>query len=286
MPGRNGLVPVTVVIPVKNESRNVVDCIHSAAGLCEIIVVDSGSTDATVPLARQAGATVLHFEWNGTFPKKRNWVLQTHSFKTPWVLFLDADERLTPKVIEEIGRAVIEENFVGYWLRYDLYFMGRLLRHGVKQRKLALFRVHAGGYERIEEKAWSGLDMEIHEHPILVGEVGEIRSPLKHLERKSIDDYLARHRDYADWEASRFLALSSASVVQMSHTWRQRLKYGLLDKLYFAPGYFLVTYILRGGFLDGHPGFVYAFLKMMYFFQVRLKILERRSWPPSEEMLQ
>ena len=89
-------LPLTIVVPVKNEAANLPACLASLPSGVPVIVVDSASTDGTVAIARAAGAEVLNFAWLGGFPKKRNWVLQTWRFQTPWVLFLDADERLTP----------------------------------------------------------------------------------------------------------------------------------------------------------------------------------------------
>ena len=86
------VLPVTVVVPVRNEERNIAECLARIRGFAGVLVVDSGSTDRTCDIARQHGAQVITFEWDGRFPKKRNWVLRTQAIDTPWVLFLDADE--------------------------------------------------------------------------------------------------------------------------------------------------------------------------------------------------
>jgi glycosyltransferase involved in cell wall biosynthesis len=96
------MLSVTVVIPVKNEAANLPECLSRLENFGHAIVVDSGSTDATIQIAKDAGAEVLHFEWDGRFPKKRNWVLRHYEFKTEWVLFLDADEFITPRFVEEL----------------------------------------------------------------------------------------------------------------------------------------------------------------------------------------
>ena len=91
------MLPVTVVIPVRNEERNLPGCLRALGkDFSEIVVVDSGSTDRTREIAEDGGAVVLDFNWDGKFPKKRNWALRHHEFQTPWVLFLDADEQVTP----------------------------------------------------------------------------------------------------------------------------------------------------------------------------------------------
>ena len=85
-------LPVTVVVPVRNEEKNIAECLTRLRGFAGVLVVDSGSTDRTCDIAREHGARVITFEWDGRFPKKRNWVLRTQAIETPWVLFLDADE--------------------------------------------------------------------------------------------------------------------------------------------------------------------------------------------------
>lgn len=267
-------LPVTVVIPVKNEATNLPTCLAALTDFSEIVVVDSGSTDPTVEIAAAAGATVLKFDWAGGFPKKRNWVLQTFAFKTKWVLFLDADEKLTNAFKTAVAAAVAQTDFVGFWLRYRNHFLGSVLHHGVPQRKLALFRVGSGQYERIDDPGWSALDMEVHEHPILDGIVGEISEPIDHNDFRGLHHTINRHNDYSSWEAHRYLSLVDDPCAWARLTARQQLKYRNLRRWWYAPVYFLTTYVLKHGFLDRGPGFFYAMLKFMYFFDVRAKILE------------
>lgn len=131
-----------------------------------MLVIDSGSEDTTFEIAREAGAEVLEFSWDGHFPKKRNWILRNYTFETTWVLFLDADEYVTEAFVAELEASLASTDCVGFWLNYERWFLGRELKYGDEFLKLALFHVGAGEYERIEESSWSGLDMEIHEYPV------------------------------------------------------------------------------------------------------------------------
>jgi glycosyltransferase involved in cell wall biosynthesis len=270
-----GEIPVTVVIPVKNEELNLGRCLGALSRFTEVMVVDSGSTDRTQEIARRAGASLVDFKWNGRYPKKRNWVLLNEKLANNWVLFLDADEEVDGRFCDEVAAAIASGRHNGYWLNYTNYFLGRRLRHGVPQRKLALFRVGAGLYERIEEESWSDLDMEIHEHPVVKGSVGEIRAPIEHNDFHGLDKFLDRHRDYARWEARRFLLLSRRSATDSpALTSRQRIKYRHLTGWWYPWCYFLYAYIMRLGFLDGAGGFQYAFYKAWYFLTIHLMIRE------------
>lgn len=270
------MIPVSVVVPVKNEERTLSECLERLGRFAEIIVVDSASTDRTAEIARLHGATVIHFAWNGQYPKKRNWLLMSHKFATEWVLFLDADEYVDHAFCEAVRAAVASGKYQGYWLNYTNHFMGCALRHGVPQRKLAMFRVGAGLYERIEERAWSNLDMEVHEHPTIQGPVGEIKEPIDHRDFRGMDRFIDRHRDYAKWEANRYLLLLREGGAEVPLTRRQRFKYANIERWWYAWFYFLYTYVGRLGFLDGGPGFYYAFLKAWYFCIIRLLIVELR----------
>lgn len=287
---------VTIVIPVKNETLNVRRCISAVSSLGPVLVVDSLSDDGTQAAAISAGAEVVTFQWNGQFPKKRNWALRTYNFKTEWVLFLDADEFVSSAFIQEVKTAIHETNHDGYWLNFSNYFMGKELRGGDPFKKLALFRVGAGEYERIEEDNWSHLDMEVHEHPVLEGAVGEIETPIEHNDFRGLKHYIAKHNEYSSWEAKRYLrlvwqrdqalqpsAIDHQSSQQSCAEWngltpRQKKKYRNLAKWWFAPAYFVMSYFVKKGFLDGRVGLNFALMKAIYFYQIRLKIHEELSF--------
>ena len=264
-------------MPVRNEERNLPRCLSQLTAFESVVVVDSGSTDRTEAIARECGADYLLFNWDGRFPKKRNWVLLNHRFTTSWVLFLDADEYVTQDFTAELAGVLPTTTHAGFWVQYSNYFLGRELRHGIPMRKLALIRVGAGLYERIEEDRWSGLDMEVHEHPIVKGSLGSLRSRIEHNDYKGLHAYIARHNDYSSWEASRFVQLEKTPAAWADFTPRQRRKYGSLTRWWLAPAYFLNSYIWKLGFLDGFPGFAFAAMKAIYFFQIRLKINETRG---------
>lgn len=267
-------LPITVIIPIKNEEANLFGCLQTLVDFTEVIVVDSQSTDRSIAIAKEWGAKVLQFKWNGHFPKKRNWTLETYAFRTPWVLFLDADERVTPEFIRELRTVIWSSPHVGYWISYANHFQGRRLRFGVPQRKLALFRANAGRYERIDEISWSNLDMEIHEHPLLNGSVGRINARVEHYDYKTLRDFIERHNSYSSWEASRYVATILNRVPGPKLTFRQKVKYRLICFGVLPPAYFIYTYILMGGILDGWAGLHYAIRKAIYFFDVACKVSE------------
>jgi glycosyltransferase involved in cell wall biosynthesis len=264
---------VAVIVPTLNERRNIEDCLRSAARFAELVVVDSGSTDGTVEIAQRMGATVAPFRWNGRFPKKRNWTLDNHPLKSEWVLFLDADERVTPQFVAELQAILPSTLHSGFWIHYDNHFMGRLLRHGVPQRKLALFRTGAGRFERIDERRWSRFDMEIHEHPTINGTIGAVRRSLVHLDYSSLSHFIDKHNQYSDWEAHRIREMNRVAPGARL-TVRQKVKYAAARYRVFSLVYFLIAYVGYRGFLDGRAGFNFAILKAIYFYQIALKLRE------------
>jgi len=269
---------VTVVIPTFNEQLNIRDCLRSVEHVfTHIVVLDSQSTDETTTIARMSEAEVITFHWNGQFPKKRNWLLRNYAFSTPWVLFLDADERVTDAFVGELSGLLADSPHVGFWLRYENIFLGSVLRYGDQMRKLALFRVGAGEYERVPVAMSIGMDMEIHEQPQLNGTTGIITSPLKHIDYKGLTHYIGKHNQYSAWEAAKVVVLANQEPSARQHmSQRQWLKYRYVDQWWFAWFYFLACYVAKLGFLDGWPGYVFAKMKKRYFEDIRLKILESR----------
>ena len=270
-------LPVTVAIPVKNEEANLARCLKRLGRFAEIVVIDSGSTDRTAEIAKEFGARVVDFRWNGRYPKKRNWFLLNAPPTQPWVLFLDADEFVDEAFCEALAGAVTVDGINGYWLRYSNYFLGRPLQHGLAQRKLALFRVGTALYEKIDEQYWSSLDMEVHEHPVVEGETGEISAPIEHQDYKGLGKFIEKHRDYALWEAQRYAGLRRDPSVWECFTPRQRFKYRHLAKWWYPWFYFVVSYLAKLGFLDGGAGLHYAAYKAWYFQTIRLLIKERQA---------
>jgi hypothetical protein len=225
-------------------------------------------------IAQRNDVEVLDFKWNGQFPKKRNWFLQNHTPLTKWILFLDADEYLTEGFKNEIRNAIVDENKVGFWLTYTRYFLGKKLKGGYPLRKLALFRVGAGEYEKIEENNWSTLDMEIHEHPVLKGDIGTVKSEIDHLDFRGISHYVIKHNEYASWEAERIMKMGTNLEIKKQWTWKQKIKYKLMLTPFIGPAFFLGSYFLLGGFRDGSRGLAFSILKASYFTQVYCKIKE------------
>lgn len=267
-------IPVTVVVPVKNEEKQLPSCLELLSDFDEVIVVDSNSTDRTPRIVERFGATYISFNWNGLFPKKRNWTLRNVPIKNKWVLFLDADEFVTASFISELRDTLKNTDCVGFWVVYINEFMGKLMKHGAPMKKLPLFRIGAGEYEHIDEKNWSSLDMEVHEHPILEGKIGKIKSPIIHRDFRGLTHYIAKHNEYSCWEAHRFLEKKN-TVGEISFS--QKVKYFLIDSWLLAPLYFCYCYFIKLGFLEGKEGFIWAGYKMQYFFNVKAKITELRN---------
>ena len=266
---------LTIAIPVKNEEENLPGCLsHIGDDFAKhIVLIDSTSTDSTIDIAKTHNIEVIDFKWNGKFPKKRNWFLRNYNFKTRWVLFLDADEYITEEFKKEVSNELNNDEKVGFWLNYTIYFLGKRLKGGYPLKKLALFQVGAGEYERIDEEMWSNLDMEIHEHPVLNGSVGKIKPKIDHRDFRGISHYMNKHNEYASWEAYRYLKTMNNGEAD-TLTWKQKLKYKLFRSPLVGTFYFLGSYVIYGGWKDGSVGFVFSILKMAYFTQIYCKIKE------------
>lgn len=269
-------IPVTVVIPVKDEARNLTRCLPLLRRFAQVWVVDTHSRDGTREIVESAGRRYVAFTWDGAFPKKRNWVLLNFEIPTDWVLFLDADEFVTDAFSEEVAARTKDPEIAGYWCQYDNHFLGRRLRFGLPQRKLALFRAGAGLYEKIPENAWSSLDMEVHEHPQITGKVGRIKSRIVHDDDRGISKFVDRHIAYARWEAKR------VETLVLSDAWgkfslRQKAKYSALGKGWYPVAYFFYVYVIRLGVLDGRAGLLYALYKAWYFLTIGLLIKQAKQ---------
>jgi glycosyltransferase involved in cell wall biosynthesis len=275
-------VPISVLVPVKNEANNLARCLDALRDWAsEIVVVDSQSADGTAELAQSYGATVLQFQYQGGWPKKRQWALDTFAFRNRWILLLDADEILPSLLKEEIARAIQRDNYYGYWVRLQIYFLARQLRHGDTELwKLSLFQLGRGKFERrLEDQDTRMADMEIHEHVLVDGRVGRLREAIRHENVNSLFRYIEKHNQYSEWEARVAIEANKDGTLPPSLFGNQaQQRRWLRSVVYAMPGspvlVFLYWYLFRLGFLDGTPGCVYCAFRAVQLFHSKAKILE------------
>lgn len=281
---RDVSLPVSVVIPVRNEARNLPRCLESLRGAGEVYVVDSFSSDETVEIARACGARVVQFHYHGGWPKKRQWALDTLPFSYEWILLLDADEALTPTLAAEVRQAIRDPRFCGYYVRLQMMFLGRALRHGdVSFYKLSLFRRGMGRFEcRLQQQDPSMGDMEVHEHVIVDGPTAALKHPLLHHNVASLSHYIRKHDEYSNWESRVLMQQYESLPLTASPLGNQaRRRRWLKRKFLRLPGspvlLFLYRYVLRLGFLDGVPGLIYCVFQAVQLFHTKAKMYEFRS---------
>lgn len=261
-------VPVAIMVPVKNEARNLARCLASVRWAAEVWVVDSQSTDGTAAIAEALGARVVEFHFNGTWPKKKNWAFETLPFGFPWVFVLDADEVLPPEAEAEVRSIVADpaHPVAGYWINRRFHFMGRWLRHAYYPNwNLRLFRHALGRYERVTAAPTASGDNEVHEHVTVRGATGRLRCEMDHYAFPSIEVFVDKHNRYSNWEARVALDGVNDGGLQLASVRRRRWLKRLARRLPFRPFLrFAYVYFWQRGFLDGRAGYYFARLHAMY----------------------
>jgi len=276
-----------VLIPTRNEILNIAACIESLGQVDEIVVVDSGSTDGTVETAQQLGARVEQFDWNGKWPKKKNWALENIPWRNEWVLIIDADERATPALRAELANILANPpaDIAGYYVNRQFWFMGGWLKHCgyYPSWNLRFFRHRLGRYEKLPGVVQTNSgDNEVHEHVELDGASGELAGELEHYAFPNIATWVEKHNRYSDWEAKvdQVAGEASASDIDPSLARKRRMK-TMARKLPFRPTLrFLYHYIFRLGILDGYRGFVFCRLMAFYEFLSVIKGAEQSHQGP------
>ena len=279
------VLPVTVIVPVRNEARNLPRCLDSLRGAGEVLVIDSQSSDETCAIAESFGARVVQFQYAGGWPKKRQWALDTIPLAYDWILLLDADETMTAQLFQEIRKAIQNPQMVGYRVRLQMYFLGKLLRHcDASFWKLSLFRKGQARFEcRLKGQDASMADMEVHEHMIADGPVGALQNPLVHHNVESLSRYIRKHDEYSNWEARVLTGADGGSEAMAGSPWgtQAERRRWLKKKLYRLPGspalLFFYRYVFRFGFLDGVPGLIYCTFQAVQMFHTKAKIYELKK---------
>lgn len=268
-------VPVSVVVPVKNEAANLPRCLASVAWAGEMWVVDSHSTDATAEIAARTGARVVQFEFNGTWPKKKNWALENLAFAHEWVLLLDADETLPPEAEAEIRAIVTQPGGPdGYWINRRFNFLGQWLRHAYYPNwNLRLFRHARGRFEKLTDAATDSGDVEVHEHVVVRGETARLRAEMDHFAFPSVASFIEKHNRYSNWEARVALERAHGAAPREvgARRWLRRLSLVLPCRPLLR---FLYVYVWQRGFLDGRAGYYFARLHATYEFLCVAKTYE------------
>ncbi len=239
MPPSHGL---SVIIIARNEEHDIADCLESVKPLAtEIILADSGSTDQTIEIAKRFGVQVFHKEWEGYGPQKQ---FALDKAKGPWVLNIDADERLSPALQTEIRQILAWDPSIashGYDIPFRHTFLGKRLRFGgvAGEKHIRLFQK---GHVTYGNK-------KIHEGVHLDSPAGHLNHPIDHLSYRNIEEYLTKCNLYTS-----LIAQEKWEKGERFHCWHHlRL-----------PMAFFMRYVLKLGFLDGEAGLIYAALSAYY----------------------
>jgi glycosyltransferase involved in cell wall biosynthesis len=280
--------PLSVLIPAKNEGANLSGCLASVTFADEIVVVDSASTDGTQAIAALAGARLVPFEWNGRFPRKKNWALENIPWRYEWVLIIDADERITPELEKQIRDAIRRNDADGFYLNRRFWFLSGWINHCgyFPSWNLRLFRHRLGRYEQIEinDSARSG-DNEVHEHVLLDGRAGYLSAPMEHYAFPDVATFIEKHNRYSTWEAAAREQLclgTSRKTLRATPLGtaieRKRWLRKLAMRAPFRPSLrFLYHYIWKQGFRDGYRGWVLCRLLAWYEWTIVWKEREIRA---------
>jgi len=240
---------LSVVIITKNEELNIGRCLTSVQEIAdEIIVVDSGSNDGTVDIARNLGASVYHQDWLG-FDKQKNYAASLAT--KDYILFLDADEEVSEELKSSIREAMAKKDRVGWKIHRKTYYMGKVLHH-VWHREWLLRLVKRG------EGHFKG---DLHEKMICNGKTGKLRGPLLHYSYKSLSDQMNRLVGYAR---------QSAMIME-----KEGRKFYFFN-LVLNPMWAFFKVFLRGGFLEGYRGVLIAVFEATYTFLKYAFLLERK----------
>jgi glycosyltransferase involved in cell wall biosynthesis len=275
------MIPVTVVVMTRNEAANIRPCVRALDRFDQVFVVDSGSDDGTAEIAAGLGADVVSFQWNGRYPKKKQWCLDNLALRNSWVLYCDADERITPELADEIASLMVSgTDLAGYFIPGQPVFGGVRHRHGAWNRKLALMDRRRASFPAFPDLNVDTMwEVEGHYQPELQGRAGSLRHAMIHEEATSLHGWFDRHNRYSDWEAA---LLFDGRIGQLSHRERGCRKFlkGVFIRMPGRPlAAFLHSYLLRMGFLDGMPGFDRAVARAFYYWQIGVKLRVHKRGP-------
>lgn len=251
---------VSAIIIAKNEAAMLPGCLRCLQWCDEVLIVDDGSHDSTAEIADQFGARIISFK-HQSFARKREEGAK-HA-KSDWLLFIDADERISPQLAEELQSALINQQLAAYQLRRSNVFFGKEMKHGGWEHDVVtrLFRASA-------LKGWTG---EIHESPKFTGEVGLVNQPLIHFSHRAIRDGLRKSADWTYIEA-KLLVKGGVRSVQFWTVLRKGI------------GEFWRRAIVWRGYQDGQVGVMESLIQALNRILVYMQVWELQQNPPIDEL--
>ena len=267
-------IPVSILVLTKNEEQDLPGCLETVRWSDDIHVLDSYSDDRTVAIAESFGANLYYRKFD-CFSAHQNWAVENISFRYPWVFYIDADERVTPALVESIASAVARPgDNVTFRIQRRDFFHGRWLKH--VQASPFYLRLFLASKMRWARKG----------HPVSLpnGPVGELQGFLDHFPfSKGLSHWILRHDKYSTEEAQQIIENRRANIpfsVQQAFLCRDfhQKRYHQKELFYRLPGRpllkFVLLYFFKRGFLDGSPGFTYACLQSIYEYMIVIKTRE------------
>lgn len=245
---------ISIVLAVYNEEDNLNNCLVSVKDLAnEIIVVDGGSTDKTLDIAKNFGARIIQTSNPPVFHINKNKAID--AARGDWILQLDADEVVTDELAEEIRKVVsLKSDINGYWIPRKNFFLGKYLTKGGQypDYTLRLYRRRKG---RLPAE-------DVHEQAEVVGSVGYLKNDLLHLRDKNFSQYMERFNRYTDLLASQYEKSGVKKGI-----------FSLIDYIFLKPFFWFVkAYLRHRGYVDGFPGFIFALFSSLRFPVAYIKI--------------
>jgi len=246
---------ISTVILTKNEENTLAACIESVSFSSEVLVIDNGSTDQTIEIAKQRGAHVIEMSETGDFSELRKRGLT--EAKNNWVLFIDADERVPDELKNEILLKTQNDTYASYYIKRRDHWWGRTLRFGEVRS------AYVKGFIRLAQKEsghWSGA---VHEVFQTNKKTGTLDGYLEHYPHPSLKKFISDINDYSSRRAGELFSQGKTSSIA--------------EIICVPPIKFFYTYFFQWGFLDGVSGFVYSFLMSFHSFLVRSKLYIMKS---------
>lgn len=264
---------ISVLVLTLNEETNIQACLESVTWSNDIVVLDSFSSDRTTLIAEQLGARIFQRKFDN-WASHQNWAMQSINFKNEWVLYIDADERVTPELQLEIQTISqdTDNKKVAFYLGRRNFFLGKWIKHAMPPSHIMrFFKPSKIRFERL-----------VNPTPVIDGQFGYLKHYLNHFNfSKGISEWIEKHNKYSSMEAIEGIKIikgereATPSIFNKDPSIRRMALKQLSFKIPFRPLIkFMYMYLFKRGFLDGKAGFTYCVLQSFYEYMIVVKMKE------------